>query len=127
MVNVLAYTVATGMTLPLPIAILTYMIVQKTTKNNRLAVDLTVHFSTILFIGGVHTLLYVIFARSFFSWILILMLVIASAMVIIHWKVKEEIIFSKVVKGFWKFNFLIFGLLYICLTVYGLIHRILSI
>ncbi|MEQ6387729.1 DUF3397 domain-containing protein [Bacillaceae bacterium S4-13-58] len=127
MVNVLAYTVATGMTIPLPIAIVTYMIVQKTTKNNRLAVDLTVHLSTVLFIGGVHTLLYVIFARSFLSWILILILVIASVMVIFHWRVKEEIIFRKFVKGFWKFNFLIFGLLYICLAVFGLIHRILSI
>lgn len=127
MVNVIAYTAAIGMTLPLPIAIITYLIIQKMTKNNRLAVNLTVHVSTLLFIGGVHAILYVIFARSYFSWILILMLIIASGMVIFHWKVKEEIIFKKVFKGFWKFNFLIFGLLYICLTVYGLVHRILSI
>lgn len=51
------------------------------------------------------------------------MILIAMIFVYVHWKVKEEIILRKVMKGFWRFNFIVFFLAYVILTVYGLIHR----
>jgi hypothetical protein len=54
------------------------------------------------------------------------MILIAMIFVFVHWKVKEEIVLKKVMKGFWRFNFILFLLVYITLTLYGLIHRALT-
>jgi hypothetical protein len=75
---------------------------------------------------AVHFLLITIWGKSFFGIILLIVLVIAMIFVVIHWKLKGEIIFTKVFKGFWRFNFLIFFLAYISLTVYGILRSALT-
>ncbi|MFT8323034.1 MAG: DUF3397 family protein [Bacillus sp. (in: firmicutes)] len=45
-------------------------------------------------------------------------------LVILHWKIKEEINYKKVFRGFWRINFLLFFCMYLFLMTYGLIYFI---
>lgn len=102
---------------------LVLMIAKLITKNARKSLHKAFDYSTVLFIIAVHFLITTIWGKSLFWLILLVMIFIAMSFVLIHWKVKQEIIIKKVLKGYWRFNFIIFSLAYILLTLYGLIHR----
>jgi hypothetical protein len=93
------------------------------TKNTRRSVHVALDSTTILFIISVHFLIETIWGKSLFWLIILLMILIAMVFVFVHWKVKEEIILKKVMKGFWRFNFILFLVAYISLTLYGLIQQ----
>jgi hypothetical protein len=114
------------LTVPLLGFFIIYLLNKLITKNTRKSFHKALDYSTILFIVAVHFLLITIWGRSFFGLILLLLLVIAMIFVVIHWKIKGEIIFTKVFKGFWRFNFLIFFLAYISLTVFGILRSALT-
>lgn len=103
--------------------IIIFFLYKMITKNSRKSFHLALDLSTILFILSVHFLTMTIWGESFFGMIVIFLILIAMAFVVVHWKVKGEIVLNKVFKGFWRFNFLIFFFAYITLTVYGLLHR----
>ena len=96
------------------------------TKNTRKSVHVALDSTTILFIISVHFLILTIWDKSLFWLIILVLILIATLFVLVHWKVKEEIILKKVMKGFWRFNFILFLLAYLTLTLYGLIHRALT-
>ncbi|MGX6442049.1 DUF3397 domain-containing protein [Neobacillus sp. K501] len=112
--------------IPLLGFIIIYLLYKMITKNSLKSFHVALDLSTILFILSVHFLTMTIWGESFFWLIVILLLLIAMVFVIIHWKIKGEIEFNKVFKGFWRFNFLIFFFAYITLTLYGLLHRALT-
>ncbi|MDQ1003832.1 succinate dehydrogenase hydrophobic anchor subunit [Neobacillus niacini] len=110
------------LTVPLLGFFIIYVLNKLITKNARKSFHKALDYSTIFFIVAVHFLLITIWGKSFFGLILLILLVIAMIFVVIHWKLKGEIIFAKVFKGFWRFNFLIFFLAYISLTVFGILR-----
>jgi hypothetical protein len=114
------------LTVPLLGFFIIYVLTKLITKNTRKSFHKALDYSTILFIVAVHFLLITIWGKSFFGLILLVLLVIAMIFVVIHWKLKGEIIFAKVFKGFWRFNFLIFFLAYISLTVFGILRSALT-
>ncbi|NYE05301.1 succinate dehydrogenase hydrophobic anchor subunit [Bacillus niacini] len=114
------------LTVPLLGFFIIYVLNKLITKNTRKSFHKALDYSTILFIVAVHFLLITIWGKSFFGLILLILLVIAMVFVVIHWKIKGEIIFTKVFKGFWRFNFLIFFLAYISLTVFGILRSALT-
>jgi hypothetical protein len=105
---------------------LVYLLFRLITKSSRKSVHRALDFSTFLFIISVHFLIVSILGRSLFWLIILAMLVFAIMFVLIHWKVKGEIIYTKVLKGFWRFNFFFFFLAYLTLTIYGLFERALE-
>ncbi|MDQ0972796.1 succinate dehydrogenase hydrophobic anchor subunit [Neobacillus niacini] len=114
------------LTVPLLGFFIIYVLNKLITKNTRKSFHKALDYSTILFIVAVHFLLITIWGKSFFGLILLILLVIAMIFVVIHWKIKGEIIFTKVFKGFWRFNFLIFFFAYISLTVFGILRSALT-
>jgi hypothetical protein len=126
MFDVISSFFATLITIPLLVYILIFVFVKKLTNNHRKAVHLALDLSTIFFILSVHYLVLTIWERSYFSYIFIFMLICAIIFVIINWKVKGEIIFTRFFKGYWRFNFLIFFMAYIGLTIYGIVLRVSS-
>ncbi len=96
------------------------------TKNTRKSMYKALDYTTILYIISVHFLIVTIWGKSLFWLIILIMILIAMMFVLVHWKVKEEIVLKKVMKGFWRFNFIVFFLTYISLTFYGLIYRTLT-
>ncbi|MDN3014858.1 DUF3397 domain-containing protein [Paenibacillus sp. BSR1-1] len=113
-------------TLPFLGLFVIFLIFKLVTKNTRKSVHKALDYTTVLFIFSVHFLILTIWDKSLFWLIILIMIVIAMMFVLVHWKVKEEIIIKKVMKGFWRFNFILFFLVYISLTLYGLIHRALT-
>ena len=108
--------------LPILGSILVFCVIKLITKKSRNSLHKAVDYTTLLYIISVHFLLLTIWEKSFIWLIILIMIVIAMVFVIVHWKVKEEIVLKMVVKGFWRFNFILFFLAYITLTLYGIIH-----
>lgn len=113
-------------TVPLLGFFIIYVLNKLITKNTRKSFHKALDYSTILFILAVHFLLITISGKSFFALILLFLIVIAMVFVLIHWRIKGEIIFTKVFKGFWRFNFLIFFTAYISLTIFGILRSALT-
>lgn len=115
---------ATMITLPFAGLILLYIMINVVTKNKKRSFHAAVDLSTILFIISVNYLTVVIWEKSFLSFIILLLLIVAVLFVVLHWKIKQEIDIAKVFKGFWRFSFLLFFISYIVLIVYGVLEII---
>lgn len=124
--TILSSIVGFIVTIPVFGLILTYFIFMKLTKKHRKSIHKALDYSTIFFILAVHFLILTIWGRSLFWLIILFMCISAIVFVIIHWKVKKEIVLKPVIKRFWRFNFLIFFLADIVLTLYGLLQRVLE-
>jgi len=110
-------------TLPFLGALLVFLIIRTWTRNTRKSLHKALDYTTILFIISVHFLIVTLWEKSFFWLIILVMILIAMVFVLVHWKLKEEIIVRKVLKGFWRFNFILFFLAYITLILYGVVSR----
>ncbi|MDQ0482788.1 DUF3397 domain-containing protein [Guptibacillus hwajinpoensis] len=127
MQNVLAWIVATAITLPLLAWYLVYIVTVKMTRKKKFSFRLAVDISTIFFILSVHFIIVELFGHSFLWVILLLMIGAAVGFTVLHWKTKEDIQIHKVIKGAWRFNFLLFSTSYIVLLLIGLVHRIITV
>lgn len=124
MSNFITVFFATIVTVPIIALFLFYVFARSITKNNKRSFHAAVDSSTLFFILAVHFLVVIIWERSYL-WIILMVLVsIAMIMVIMHYKIKQEIHFKKVFKGFWRFNFLLFFVAYFCLALFGVMKRI---
>jgi hypothetical protein len=121
--TILSSIISIFFTIPFLGFAIVFFITKLVTKNTRKSVHKALDYTTILFIISVHFLIVTIWGKSLFWIIILIMILIAMLFVFVHWNVKEEIILKKVMKGFWRFNFLLFLLAYITLTLYGFIHR----
>lgn len=126
MTTVFSWFVATIITIPLAAYIICFVITKQVTRNHRLAVQISMDTSTILFIFSVHFLIQSIWERSLL-WVLLLIIVsLATVVVVVHYKVKQEIIFKRVLKGIWRVNFAFFFFAYFVLTLLGLVLRMVT-
>jgi hypothetical protein len=121
--TLLSAIISIFITFPFLGLMIVFFVTKFMSKNTRRSVHRALDYSTILFVISVHFLIETIWGKSLIWLIILVMILIAMVFVFAHWKVKEEIILKKVVKGFWRFNFLLFLLAYLSLTLYGLIHR----
>jgi hypothetical protein len=122
--SAVAWLLATLITLPLLAFYLMYIITVKTIKNKKIAIKRSVDLSTILFIVAVYFIAYEIWSISLFWFVLITIISVAIIFTIIHWKYSNDIHLSKLLKGIWRLNFILFFLVYIILSIYGLLLRI---
>jgi hypothetical protein len=116
--------IATFVTIPLLGYIIVFVISKLVTKKHRISVRVAMDVTTLLLVLAVHYFIMAIWDRSLLWVILLIMIIIAIVFVITHWKLKRDIHFKKIFKGFWRFNFLLFSFVYIILLVYGLILRV---
>ncbi|WP_102347038.1 DUF3397 domain-containing protein [Bacillus sp. Marseille-P3661] len=124
MVDFFAVFIATVITIPILVILLVYWITYALTKSKKRAFHLSLDYSTLIFILAVHYLLLIILERSFLWVIFLVLITIGMLFVFLQWKFNDEIVFKKVWKGFWRLNFLLFSLSYVCLVILGLIIRL---
>lgn len=124
MTEFLSSIIATFVTIPILGYIIVFVISKVLTKQHRKSVWLALDVTTLLLIISVHFLIIAIWEKNLLWLLLLMMILIAIIFVMIHWKMKKEIQFKKVFKGIWRFNFLLFSLIYIILLIYGLITRV---
>lgn len=111
---------------PIICYLLIFILCKQITKKHRLSVSFALDISTLFFIISVHFLIVSIWGESLLSYILLVILFIGVFMVILHWKVKQEIVYRKVFRGFWRINFLLFFCAYLFLMAYGLIYYVIK-
>lgn len=116
--------IATFVTIPLLGYIIVFIISKLITKKHRKSVRMALDVTTLLLIVCVHYLIIAIWETSLLWLIYIILILTAAAFVVAHWKIKHEIHLTKVFKGFWRFNFLLFSFAYFVLLIYGLILRV---
>ncbi|MDX8364961.1 DUF3397 domain-containing protein [Cytobacillus sp. IB215665] len=126
MSQLVAGVFATVVTIPIIGLFLVYFILCKITRRKRNSMLMAIDISTALFILSVYYLTEVIWGQSMFWLILLVIVLIAMVVVILQWKIKQDIDIRKVLKGSWRFSFLFFFSAYIILFVYGLIDRVLA-
>ncbi|EDL64750.1 DUF3397 domain-containing protein [Bacillus sp. SG-1] len=103
-----------------------FIVMKQISGNHRKAVNAAVDITTFLLFFSVHFIIVAIWDRSLL-WLLTLVLLIGTGLLsVIHWKVKEEIEFRKVLKGGWRLGFLLFSTAYVVLLFYGIASRIAS-
>jgi hypothetical protein len=124
---VVSSLVAALVTLPLLSYFLIFILAKKWTKNHRRSVGMAMDLSTFFFIFSVHYLILAIWDKHLFWMTILVILTIACSVVIVHYKVKQEILFQKVLKGFWRLNFICFLFVYFLLCLYGIVARILNV
>ncbi|MFE8695288.1 DUF3397 domain-containing protein [Cytobacillus sp. FJAT-53684] len=122
--SVFSSIIATFVTIPLLGYLLVFIVSKQVTKKHRRSVHIALDVSTLLFIFSVHYLILTIWDQNYFWLIILSMLIIAIIFVIIHWRVKQEINFPLVFRGYWRFNFLLFFMAYVVLTVIGLVQSV---
>ncbi|TKC18563.1 DUF3397 domain-containing protein [Robertmurraya kyonggiensis] len=111
-------------TIPILGYVLIFVISKQITKHHRRSVRYALDGSTVLFIISVHFLIMTIWEKSFLWLIILLILLIGVAIVFLHWKIKQEIDYNRVFRGFWRFNFLMFFSAYIILIIIGIVQGV---
>lgn len=124
--SIISAIITVFFTVPVLGLLIIYFLYKLITKNSRKSFHKALDYSTVLFITAVHFLIITISGESLLWLILLVMILSAMVFVVVHWKIKGEIVFNRVFKGFWRFNFLFFFFVYLSLTVFGLLHRALT-
>ncbi|KGA97023.1 hypothetical protein AJ85_06875 [Alkalihalobacillus alcalophilus ATCC 27647 = CGMCC 1.3604] len=127
MTTAFSWVFATFATLPILAWYVIYIFTVKRIKNKKRAIRLASDFSAIWFIISVYFISFEIWSRSFFWFICLTVIMIAMIVTWIHWRVSGDLVVSKLFRGILRMNFLIFFLLYILLSGYGLISRVFQI
>lgn len=124
MTDIFANLIAAFVTIPFLGFLVVFAISKKITRNKRRSFHLAIDCSTLLLILSVHHLIQVIWHQSYLWVILLIMIFEAMIFVIIHYKMKREMEYKVIFKGFWRMNFLLFFSAHIMFGVVGLFHRI---
>jgi len=120
----LSFIAATFVTIPLFGYLIIFIVSKQVTKQHRRSVHLALDGSTVLFIISVHFLIMTIWEKSFLWLILLSMSFIGIIVVLTHWKLKQEVDFQKVLRGFWRMNFLLFFAAYMVLVIIGIVQSV---
>lgn len=118
--------IAIILTLPIPFFILFYFFARRWTKHKWRAIHQSANISAPVFILSVHVLLLVIFEQNFLAFIVIALFVILGISLIVQYKLHEDIQLRRAFKAFFRASFLLFTLCYVGLTLFGLLHSLLS-
>lgn len=127
MAGFISFIIATLVTLPLVGYLLMFIFSKQISKNHKRSVQRAIDFSTLLLIISTHFLVMVIWNQSYLWLILLILIVLAILFVLFHWKFRQEIEYTRVFKGYWRMNFLLFSLAYVVLILFGLVQRILVV
>ncbi len=124
MINFLSYIIAALVTMPLLFLLISYFFAMKWHRYNKRAVRQCTQFTVPFLVLAIHVLLLVLFEESYWSWIIIFLLVILSLSVIIQYKVYEEVQLGRSFIVFLRLSFVVLLVVYMGLTVYGLADRL---
>ncbi|BCB03253.1 DUF3397 domain-containing protein [Bacillus sp. KH172YL63] len=127
MASVFSTVVAIFVMVPFLGYFLSFIVAKEFLKNHRKAVHFAIDITTFLLIISVHFIVIAIWQTSYLWVIVLVICTIGVLFATMYWKVKGEIDYPKVLRGFWRMNFLFFFTAYITLMITGLILRVLDL
>ncbi|WP_035186368.1 DUF3397 domain-containing protein [Alteribacter aurantiacus] len=119
--NVVAGVIATLITAPIISMYLVYLVSVKLTRNKVFALKVAVDVSLIFFMLSVHFFILEIWGISLIGYVLALLLLTAIGFTIVHWKMYEDVEFVRIMKGVWRFQFVLFFVLHFVLMFVGFV------
>lgn len=126
MVEFTAVMAATLVTVPLIALYVVYFIAVKASRNKMLSFKFAVDVTVVLFIVSVYFLFLEIWSVRTGGWMILFILLTAVLFTFFHWKNHDDIHIRKVLKGVWRFQFVVFLVLYFLLLIYGMADRIMT-
>ncbi|NEU29477.1 DUF3397 domain-containing protein [bacterium LRH843] len=126
MLNLVAWVMATVVTIPPVGWYITYFISVKLMRSKPKAMRAASDYTSILFMAAVYFIMYELWNRSFLWVILAVFFLIALLFTWMHWSVSGDIHTKKLFKGIWRLNFIFFLMVYLLLSGYGLVSRLVS-
>ncbi|MBM7095876.1 DUF3397 domain-containing protein [Bacillus sp. H-16] len=117
--NLLAGFIATLITVPLIGLYLVYLISVKVTRNKVFALKVAVDVSLIFFVLSVHFFILEIWGISLIGYVLALLFLTAIGFTIAHWRMYTDVQFIRIMKGVWRFQFVLFFVLHFVLMFVG--------
>lgn len=127
MENVLANLFAAVVTVPVLGWIVVYWITLSWTGYKKRAFRLAADVTTILLMFSVYYIAREIWHVSFLWLILIVIFGSAILFSVLQWKTSEDLYLKKIIKGTWRFNFLLFAMAYIVLSFYGIVNTLVTV
>ena len=127
MSNLLAGLIAACIIMPIFVYMTVYTFSKRMVRNNKKAVRLSADVTTIFLILAVHYAVIALFEHSYLWIIIIILILLATSILFIHYKVREEVDLKRVFTSFWRASFLLFSISYFLLVVIGTTERIVKI
>ncbi|MFA1818669.1 DUF3397 family protein [Virgibacillus oceani] len=124
MVNFISYMIAFFVTVPVIATWLIYFILIKWNWPKLKAFHQSVNWTTLLYIIAVSILVWLNFHVNLTGPIVIFFLSALAIIIFIQWKLNMEVLLLKALKLLWRFLFLLFASLYICLLIFDIAYRI---
>ncbi|GAB4072344.1 hypothetical protein GCM10028778_02550 [Barrientosiimonas marina] len=115
------YILAFVVTLPIIATLFVYAVSLNVYKHKSRAVHTAVDWTTAFYLIAVLVMFNIIFGQSFTGVMIALLLTLFTIIVVVHWKLRQEIVFRNVFTFFWRICFLLFLGLYCLLVLTGLI------
>lgn len=125
--SLLAGLIAACVIMPVIVYMAVYTISRQKFKNNKKAVRLSADVTTLFLIMAVHYAAIALFEHSYLWIILITLILLASMVLFMHYKVREEVNLKRVFTSFWRASFLLFSIGYFLLVVIGIAERIVKV
>jgi len=124
MVHFFSYIIAFIITVPVFATWLVYFIIAKWNRPKLKAFHQAVNWTTLLYIIAVSILIWLNFHINLTGIIIIFFLSALAIIIFMQWKMNEEVLLSKALKLLWRFFFLVFAFLYVCLLIFDISYRI---
>ncbi|WP_047981360.1 DUF3397 domain-containing protein [Ornithinibacillus contaminans] len=124
MIDLFLFIMAFLITIPIFATVVVYYAWKYVTRNPLLAFHKAINWTTIFYVFAVTTLLSYLFGDGFFGYILLLILLLLTILIFMHWKRNTEVDYRRAFKLLWRLCFLLFFLGYVVLVLYGIIRQL---
>lgn len=124
MLDIFSYALAFFIIAPFMVTAIVYFISLKLGIHPVRAFHKAINYSTVVYMISVSMMLKAIFGSYYLAASLTFILLILVTIVIIQWKIHNEILFPKMIKLFWRVSFLIYFMLYVIFIIIGILQRI---
>lgn len=118
------YLFAFIVTAPIVVWIVLYRLFRSLFKNLRKALLWSVDIMTFFFMLAVEAVMHEIWHQHFFGILFFVFLFFSIFFTVFYLLLRQQVVMTQLIKGIWRFNFLLFLIGYCVLIVYGLIVNI---
>ena len=125
--SLLAGLIAACIIMPMIVYMTVYTLSRRMFRNNKKAVRLSADVTTLFLILAVHYAVIALFEQSYLWIIIIILVLLATIILFMQYKVREEVDLKRVFTSFWRASFLLFSVSYFLLAVIGITERIVRI
>lgn len=121
------YVLGIFVTAPIIATFVVYLLSKRRKNHTWRAIHQAVHWTFLLYVLSCIAIFYVLFNRTFISWILLLHIAILMTLIILQWKRDTHINMKRSIKLLSRISFIIFFVGYLSFALYGILSHLLFV